>query len=157
MWKDNPRKAFPGKRLVKAPKIYLRDSGVLHYFLGISNERLLLQSPLRGKSWEGYLVEQIISEEQIRHSGSQFFFYRTHAGAEIDLIIDRGQERIGFEFKCAASVTRRDWGNLQQSLSEGMIDRGYLLYLGERDFQAADRIEVMNAGAYLTRKNNYEF
>ncbi len=137
-----------GKRLVKSPKIYVRDSGVLHYLMGIINERLLLESPLRGNSWEGYLIEQIISMEQIRRSGSQFFFYRTHAGAEIDLIIDRGRERIGFEFKCATSVTRRDWGTLQQCLSDGMIDQGYLLYLGERNFQTADRIEVMNAASY---------
>jgi hypothetical protein len=87
--------------------------------------------------------------EQIRRSGSQFFFYRTHAGAEIDLIIDRGQERIGFEFKCATSVTQRDWGTLQQCLSDEIIDQGYLLYLGERNFQTADRIEVMNAVSYL--------
>jgi len=139
-----------GKRLVKAPKIYIRDSGLLHYLLGISNERVFLQSPLRGKSWEGYLVEQIISGEQIRRSGSQFFFYRTHAGAEIDLIIDRGHERIGFEFKCSASVTPRDWGTLQESLREGMIDRGYLLYLGDREFQATGQVEVMGAGSYLT-------
>ena len=139
-----------GKRLVKSPKIYVRDSGVLHYLMGIINERLLLESPLRGNSWEGYLIEQIISMEQIRRSGSQFFFYRTHAGAEIDLIIDRGRERIGFEFKCATSVTQRDWGTLQQCLSDRMIDQGYLLYLGERNFQTADRIEVMNAASYLT-------
>jgi predicted AAA+ superfamily ATPase len=145
-----------GKRLVKSPKIYLRDSGVLHYLMGIINERLLLQSPLRGNSWEGYLIEQIISMEQIRHSGSQFFFFRTHAGAEIDLIIDRGRERIGFEFKCATSVTQRDWGTLQQCLSDGMIDQGYLLYLGERNFQAADRVEVVNAASYPDLKTGVE-
>jgi predicted AAA+ superfamily ATPase len=145
-----------GKRLVKSPKIYLRDSGVLHYLMGIINERLLLESPLRGNSWEGYLIEQIISMEQIRHSGSQFFFFRTHAGAEIDLIIDRGRERIGFEFKCATSVTQRDWGTLQQCLSDGMIDQGYLLYLGERNFQAADRVEVVNAASYPDLKTGVE-
>ena len=138
-----------GKRIVKAPKIYIRDSGVLHYLLGINNERLLLQSPMRGNSWEGYLIEQIVSMEQLLHPGSQFFFYRTHAGAEIDLIIDRGQERIGFEFKCGASVTRRDWETLHKSLTEGTIDRGYLLYLGERKFQPGERIVVMNAKDYL--------
>ena len=97
-----------------------------------------------------FVIEQIVSREQIQRSGSQFFFYRTHAGAEIDLIIDRGQERIGFEFKCSALVTPRDWGTLQQSLSEGTIDKGYLLYLGERDYQPTDRVEVINPGSYLT-------
>jgi predicted AAA+ superfamily ATPase len=144
---------FPnlGKRLVKAPKIYIRDSGILHYLLGITQERHLHESPQRGNSWEGYLIEQIVALEQLRRSGSQFFFYRTHAGAEMDLIIDRGRERIGFEFKCAASATRGDWGTLQQSLDEGMIDRAYLLYLGERAFQPVARISVMGAGEFLTR------
>ena len=107
--------------MVKAPKIYIRDSGILHYLLGITQERHLHESPQRGNSWEGYLIEQIVSLEQLRRSGSQFFFYRTHAGAEMDLVIDRGRERSGFEFKCATSVTPRDWGTLQQSLVEGMI------------------------------------
>ena len=69
----------------------------------------------------------------------------------MDLIIDRGRERIGFEFKCAASVTPRDWGTLQQSLVEGVIDRAYLLYLGDRAFQAVDRITVISAGDFLIR------
>jgi uncharacterized protein len=145
-----------GKRLVKAPKIYVRDSGILHYLLGIVRERDLHESPQRGQSWEGYLIEQLVSREQFRHSGSQFFFYRTHAGAEIDLVIDRGRERIGFEFKCAASVTRGDWGTLKQSLADGLIDHAYLLYLGDRAFDAADRITVMNAGDYLTREVKLE-
>jgi len=141
-----------GKRVVKAPKIYIRDSGILHYLMGVTNERLLLESPSRGNSWEGYLIEQIISKEQILHSGSQAFFYRTHAGAEIDLIIDRGRERIGFEFKCGTSVTRKDWGTLKQSLTEGIVDRGYLLYLGEREFQVADRITVMSATSFVMKE-----
>lgn len=141
-----------GKRVVKAPKIYIRDSGMLHYLVGITNERLLLESPSRGNSWEGYLIEQLVSHESISHSGSQAFFYRTHAGAEIDLIIDRGQERIGFEFKCAASVTQRDWATLRQGRSEGIIDRGYLLYLGDREFQAAEGIEVMNAASFTSHR-----
>jgi predicted AAA+ superfamily ATPase len=140
-----------GKRLVKAPKVYIRDSGLLHYLLGISNERLLLQSPLRGNSWEGYLLEQIISREQLSRTGSQFYFYRTHAGAEIDLLIDRGQERLGFEFKCAVSTTPRDWANLQAGLKDGIINRGYLLYLGNRNYPVADQIEIMNASTFLEK------
>ena len=140
-----PYYANLGKRLVKSPKVYIRDSGVFHYLLGISDERQLLESPYRGNSWEGYMVEQLIAVEQLTRAGSQFFFYRTHAGSEIDLLIDRGHERIGFEFKCALSVERKDWANLKGAVSEGIIQRGYVGYLGERTYRAADDIEVVSA------------
>ena len=140
-----PYYANLGKRLVKSPKVYIRDSGVFHYLLGISNERQLLESPYRGNSWEGYMVEQIIAMEQLAHAGSQFFFYRTHAGSEIDLLIDRGRKRTGFEFKCALSVERKDWTNLKSAVSDGIIERGYVVYLGERSYTAADDIEVVSA------------
>jgi hypothetical protein len=69
-----PYYANLGKRLVKSPKVYIRDSGVFHYLLGIADERQLLESPYRGNSWEGYMVEQLIAVEQLAHAGSQFFF-----------------------------------------------------------------------------------
>jgi predicted AAA+ superfamily ATPase len=144
-----PYHANIGKRLVKSPKIYLRDTGVVHYLLGIANERLLLQAPQRGRSWEGYLVEQTICHEQLSRAGSQFYFFRTHAGGEIDLIVDRGQERIGFEFKAALSVVPGDWANLQRGLGDGVIGRGYVVYLGQREFTASERIQVVNATNFL--------
>jgi hypothetical protein len=91
------------------------------------------------------MVEQIIAMEQLAHAGSQFFFYRTHAGSEIDLLIDRGRKRTGFEFKCALSVERKDWTNLKSAVSDGIIERGYVVYLGERSYTAADDIEVVSA------------
>jgi predicted AAA+ superfamily ATPase len=62
-----------GKRLVKSPKIYIGNTGVLHYLLGLSTERNLLESPKRGNSWEGVMIEQIIAHEQLQGAGSQFF------------------------------------------------------------------------------------
>ena len=146
-----PYYANLGKRLVKSPKVYIRDSGVFHYLLGISDERQLLESPYRGNSWEGYMVEQLIAVEQLTHAGSQFFFYRTHAGSEIDLLIDRGHERIGFEFKCALSVDRKDWINLKSAINEGIIRHGYVVYLGERTYRAADEVEVLSAAKLIGR------
>ena len=146
-----PYYANLGKRLVKSPKVYIRDSGVFHYLLGISDERQLLESPYRGNSWEGYMVEQLIAVEQLTHAGSQFFFYRTHAGSEIDLLIDRGHERIGFEFKCALSVDRKDWMNLKSAINEGIIRHGYVVYLGERTYRAADEVEVLSAAKLIGR------
>ena len=69
------------KRVVKSPKIYIRDTGILHYLLGIANERNLLESPKRGNSFEGLVIEQIVSLEKLNHVETQFYFYRTYAGA----------------------------------------------------------------------------
>lgn len=145
---------FPNikKRIVKSAKIYIRDSGVLHYLLGISNERSLLESPKRGSSWEGFMIEQIIGREMLQRTGSLFYFYRTHAGAEIDLIIDRGTKRIGYEFKCSVSTGKRDWTNLQVGIDEGLIHKGFIVYMGERNFPVAEHINVVNGEALLLTK-----
>jgi len=135
---------FPNtkKRIVKSPKIYIRDSGVLHYLAGVSTERSLLESPKRGSSWEGFMIEQIIGVEMLQRTGSLFFFYRTHAGAEIDLIIDRGSERIGYEFKCSLSVDKKDYANLRSCIDDGIIHKGFVVYMGERNFSVSDQIEI---------------
>jgi predicted AAA+ superfamily ATPase len=70
------------------------------------------------------MIEQIINCEMLQRAGSLFYFYRTHAGAEIDLIIDRGTEKIGSEFKCSVSVSKRDWANLQAGIDD---DERFLL------------------------------
>ncbi len=142
---------FPNikKRIVKSAKIYIRDSGLLHYLLGISSERSLLESPKRGSSWEGFMIEQLISLEMLQNAGSLFYFYRTHAGAEIDLIIDRGSERIGFEFKCSVSIGKRDWANLRAGIDEGVIHKGFVVYMGERNFPVAEEISVVHGEKLL--------
>jgi len=68
----------------------------------------------------------------------------THAGAEIDLIIDRGSEKIGYEFKCSVSVVKRDWTNLQAGIEQGVIQMGVVVYMGERDFPVTEAIRVVN-------------
>lgn len=137
---------FPNikKRIVKSPKIYIRDCGVLHNLLGVSSEKSLLESPKRGSSWEGFMIEQIINREMLERPGSLFYFFRTHAGADIGLVIDRGYERIGYEFKCSVSVGKRDWTNLQAGIEQGVMHRGFVVYMGERDFQVAQAIRVVN-------------
>jgi predicted AAA+ superfamily ATPase len=138
-----------GKRLVKSPKIYIRDTGVLHYLLGISTERNLLESPKRGPSWEGLMIEQIIAYEQLRAAGSQFYFFRTYAGAEIDLIVDRGYEKAGYEFKCSVSASRKDWASLRRGMEDGIIHKGFVVYLGERSYPVSDNISVVGAESFL--------
>ncbi|MGH8287752.1 MAG: ATP-binding protein [Steroidobacteraceae bacterium] len=138
-----------GKRLVKAPKVYLRDSGLLHHLLGIATSDALLASPARGNSFEGFMIQQIAALEEIRHPASRFYFFRTHAGAEIDLIIDRGSERIGVEFKAGAAIEPRDSLNLQRGIEDGVIDRGIIAYQGSRRFEAREGLSVIPAEAIL--------
>ncbi len=90
-----------GKRLTKRPKIFLRDSGILHQLLNIADKDTLRGHPMRGASWEGFVIEQIIS---LMPNWSPFF-YRTSHGAELDLIMVNGDRRFAFEIKASTSPT----------------------------------------------------
>jgi len=87
------------KRLVKVPKIYLRDSGILHALLHVEDAEGLLGHPVLGASWEGWCLEQIVGAMH----GWQPSFYRTSSGEEIDLVLERGGKRLAFEFKASKS------------------------------------------------------
>jgi uncharacterized protein len=102
-----PIEANLGKRLVRSPKLLLRDSGILHNLLDIENHDDLLGHPSRGASWEGLVTEHVIAAlPRWRPS-----FYRTQAGAELDLVLERGGRRIGIECKAstAPQVSRGFW------------------------------------------------
>lgn len=144
-----PYYANIGKRLVKAPKVYLRDSGLLHYLLGISSPEGLLSSPVRGRSWEGLMIEQLIAAEELNRRGSQYYFYRTQTGVEIDLLIDRGQKRIGYEMKCSASVIAADTANLRQAIADGIIHEGVVITPGPMAFPISEKITVIPASEVL--------
>lgn len=94
-----PLAANLGKRLVKSPKLYLRDSGLLHSLLAIADRDALFAHPAFGSSWEGYVVQQVMSAAK----GWQVSFYRTANGAELDLVLERGRRRVAIE--CKASTT----------------------------------------------------
>lgn len=103
-----PFLANVGKRLVKAPKVYVRDSGLLHALLGLRDAQALQGHAVAGASWEGFVIEQLAAHAPV---DAQLGFYRTAAGAEIDLVVQHGQRRIGFEVKFAAApkVSRGFW------------------------------------------------
>lgn len=138
------------KRLVKAPKVYLRDSGMLHYLLGIGTTEQLLSSPARGNSFEGFMIQQIAALEELQHAGSALHFFRAHTGAEIDLLIDRGNQRLGFEFKAGVATDANDWRHLQAGIDDGVIHRGYVVYNGTREFSVSDKISVIPAEQILS-------
>jgi uncharacterized protein len=125
------------KRQVKAPKIYVRDSGLLHHLLGIESFDTLMIHPKVGASWEGFVVEQILLTEP--HDES--FFWATHQGSEVDLILRRGGDLLGIECK------RADAPRLTPSMRIALEDLGlkYLavIYPGTRRYRIAERVEAV--------------
>jgi predicted AAA+ superfamily ATPase len=116
-----------GKRLVKAPKVYIRDTGLVHHLLNISSEEQLLSHPVRGASWETFVIEDVLRREQVQHPESRAFFWRTAAGAEIDLVIERGDQRVGIEIKSARGDQPRAVKSLEEALSDVDAQRGWIV------------------------------
>lgn len=90
------------KRLVKSPKVYFRDTGLLHALAGIRTQRNLLSHPDYGSSWETFGLETICNQPKLRKK-YRFFFYSVHSGGEIDLVLDNGSEKIAIEFKASSA------------------------------------------------------
>lgn len=99
------------KRLVKSPKVYIRDSGILHSLLGIESLQDLFGHPVYGASFEGYIIENIISQLS-RWKAS---FYRTSNGAEMDLVLEKGNKRLAIEIKSSSSpkVSKGFWSSIE--------------------------------------------
>ena len=111
-----------GKRLTKSPKVYLRDTGLLHHLLNISTLEQLHDHPSRGASWEGFVLEDVIRRERVAHPTSQPFFWRTAAGAEVDLVLDRGDRRAVVEVKPGRGDDARAVRTLREAMPD--IDAG---------------------------------
>lgn len=132
-----------GKRVVKAPKVYLRDSGLLHALLGLADRRDLLAHPKYGSSWEGFALEQILRVSGDRHA----YFWATHAGAELDLLLVKGGRRLGFEFKCSeAPVATKSMHIARHDLE---LDRLWVVYPGRARYSPASGIECLPLGEAL--------
>jgi len=128
-----------GKRLVKSPKVYFRDTGLLHCILGIATREQLLRHPRVGASWEGFALEVVIQRLGARRRDC--YFYRTHGGAELDLLVVAGTERVGFEFKrSSAPRTTRAMHVVREDLGLGRLD---VVYPGDKTFPLADGIRAV--------------
>lgn len=138
-----------GKRLTKSPKLYLRDSGLLHYFLGLHDEAALDAHPARGASWEGFLVEQTANLLRLFAPGSEAYFWRTAAGAEVDLLIRHRGRLIPFEIKRHSSPSREAARGLASCMRDLKIGRGYVLYPGKEEYSLGDGIFVLSAEKQL--------
>lgn len=116
-----------GKRLTKSPKVYLRDSGLLHHLLGIGSAGELDNHPSRGASWEGFVIEDVIRREKLAHSSGEAYFWRTAAGAEVDLVLDRGHERIAIECKAGRGDQARAVRVLREAMADIQAARGWII------------------------------
>jgi predicted AAA+ superfamily ATPase len=128
-----------GKRVVKAPKIYLRDSGLLHALLALRDAQEIRSHPRYGMSWEGYAMEQVIS---VLAAERDAYFWATHGGAELDLLVVRGGRRLGFEFKYAdAPATTK---SMRVAMADLKLDKLWVIYPGDRRFPLDERIEALS-------------
>jgi predicted AAA+ superfamily ATPase len=128
-----------GKRQVKSPKVYLSDSGLLHTLLDIETPRDLERHPKVGASWEGFGIAQVV--ERLEARPEECFFWATHAGAELDLLVVRGRRRLGFEFKLttAPQVTRSMHVAIQD-LGLGSLD---VVHAGGDTFALGPRVRAL--------------
>lgn len=125
------------KRQVKAPKVYVRDTGLLHALLGITNQRDLEHHPKVGASWEGYAVEEVLKALR----PDEAYSWATHQGAEIDLVLFKNGRRIGIECKRAdAPVLTR---SMHIALADLKLDELRIVYPGERSYDLAKKVRVV--------------
>ena len=139
-----------GKRQVKAPKIYLRDSGLLHELLGIADPGALARHPKCGASWEGFALDQVLRIAR----PDEAYFWATHAGAELDLLMFKDGRRVGVEFK------RSDAPHLTPSmriaLDDLALDALYVVYPGDRRYALAPRVQAVPLAALLPSTVRYK-
>ncbi len=135
------------KRQVKSPRVYIRDSGLLHRLLGISTMYDLERSPMLGASWEGMVVEQILT----RFASADPTYWSTHGGAELDLRLETDGRVLGFEIKRTAqpAVTK----SMHIALADLELDHLFVVYAGPHRFALTDRITAIGAADLLTAQD----
>lgn len=125
------------KRQVKAPKVYVRDSGLLHSLLGIDTQQQLESHPKVGASWEGYAIEELIKAI----SPESTYFWATHQGAELDLLLFKQGKRLGFVCKRMDAPTLTP--SMRIAMEDLKLNRLIVIYPGERRYPLTDRIEAV--------------
>lgn len=135
-----------GKRQVKAPKVYVRDTGLLHALLGITNQRDLEHHPKIGASWEGYAVEEVLKALR----PDEAYYWATHNGAEIDLVLFKNGRRIGIECKRADAPTFTP--SMRIALADLKLDELRVIYPGRKRYALAKNVEVVPLAELVTAK-----
>ena len=127
------------KRQVRAPKVHVADTGLLHALLGVDGEFALMGHPKSGASWEGFAMQEIVRILGV--DWDRCYYWATHRGAELDLLVDHGGRRIGFEFKrtSAPAMTR----SMHSALSDLKLDRLFTVFPGDSRFRIHQRAEAI--------------
>ena len=128
------------KRQYKAPKVYIRDSGLVHALLAISSRAELEGHPKYGASWEGFALEQVLAAV----GPGQAFFWGTNAGAELDLLLVRRGHRYGIEFKAGDAHTMTK--SLRIAMQDLQLQRAWIVYPGKESYPVEERVDVAPLG-----------
>lgn len=138
------------KRQVRSPKVYIADSGLLHTLLNLSTREELEGHPKVGASWEGFVLSEVITRVGAR--SDECFFWATHSGAELDLVISRGSRRWGFEFKRTTSpkLTR----SMRSALADLRLERLDIVHAGEHTFPLSENVRATALRRILTDLGN---
>ncbi len=130
-----------GKRIVKSPKVFVTDSGILHALLGIKSPTELERQPKLGASWEGFMMGQVV--RVLRARREECYFWATHAGAELDLLVVRGRQRLGFEFK--RTDAPRPTASMRSALETLGLRRLVVVHAGQSTFPLTSQIRAVAA------------
>jgi predicted AAA+ superfamily ATPase len=141
-----PLTANLGKRLTKSPKVYIQDSGLLHCLLGIRSVDELYGHPVAGASWEGWVLEQLV---RVLGPAWQLSFYRTAAGAEVDVVAERGSRRLAFEMKLstAPAPTKGFW----HALDDVKPEATYVVAPVDTEYPLAETVQVISPALMVER------
>ncbi|NIQ40072.1 MAG: DUF4143 domain-containing protein [Proteobacteria bacterium] len=139
-WRENI-----SKRQVKAPKVYIADSGLLHTLLNLRTQADLEGHPKVGGSWEGFVLAEIIRRLQAR--SDECFFWATHGGAELDLLVVRGRQRLGFEVKRTSSP--RVTPSMRSALTDLKLQRLYVVHPGNETFPLSEDVSAFGISRIL--------
>ena len=138
-----PYHANISKRLVKSPKLYIRDTGLLHHLAGLRKPQDLDTWPGRGHSWEGFVLEELIRRAKLRWPAPSFYFWRTQAGAEADLLIENGRTRLVIEIKAGATLQSKSLLGIRQCMTDLRLNSGVVIYRGERELRLAPGLRAI--------------
>ncbi len=127
------------KRQVRAPKVYLTDTGLLHGLLDVGTRAQLLGHPKTGASWESFAMQEVV--RLLGVSWNRCYYWATHQGAELDLLVLQGDRRLGFEFKHTSSP--RTSRSMHSALADLELDRLFVVFPGDVRFPMAERIEAV--------------
>jgi hypothetical protein len=127
-----------GKRQVKSPKVYFRDSGLFHALSGVGTLRDLLVHPRCGASWEGFAIEEVL--RRLGASAGECYFWATHSGAELDLMFVRGTQRLGFEVKRSTSPGLTP--SMRVALADLKLTRLFVVHSGKKRYRLGARVEA---------------